>query len=218
MSHDFGPDLEHALATERGYLLRLAHAQLRNAQWAEDVVQEAALAAWQSVAQFEGRSTLRTWLVGILRFKILDALRAQMKQAVSIDALEVQGELSALEDQLLFNAQGRWQEQPMAWWDDSGAPDSALLQKQVLHHVQWCLDVMPEKSAQVFLMREYLGCESTEIVHHTGLQAGHVRVILMRARLALRTCLEMRMAQVQSSNQTPVQLPAQRQNQSKEAA
>lgn len=218
MPHDFGPDLEHALATERGYLLRLAHAQLRNTQWAEDVVQEAALAAWQSVAQFEGRSTLRTWLVGILRFKILDALRAQMKQAISIDALDVQGELSALEDQLLFNAQGRWLDQPMAWWDGSGAPDSALLQKQVLYQVQLCLDVLPAKSAQVFLMREYLGCDGTEIVRHTGLQAGHVRVILMRARLALRTCLELRMAQAQSPSQAQVQRPAQRQNQSKEAA
>lgn len=207
-ARDWAAELKQALTTERGFLLRLAHGQLRNSQWAEDVVQEAALAAWQSIGVFEGRSTLRTWLVGILRFKILDALRSQHKHPEALSqwaslagmhAAQLDDELNALEDGLLFDAQGRWHDQPLAWWDDTGEPDTALQQKQVLHHLQLCLDVLPQKSAQVFLMREYLGCQSSEIATHTGLQAGHIRVILMRTRLALRTCLEARLATVRWS-------------------
>lgn len=200
VARDWAAELKQTLVSERGFLLRLAHGQLRNAQWAEDVVQEAALAAWQSMGVFEGRSTLRTWLVGILRFKILDALRTQQKQPAALYALpglqafELDEELNALEDNLLFDAQGRWCDQPLAWWDDTGEPDTALQQKQVLLHLQRCLDVLPQKSAQVFLLREYLGCDSAEIATHTGLQSGHIRVILMRTRLALRTCLETRLA------------------------
>jgi RNA polymerase sigma-70 factor (ECF subfamily) len=187
-------ELAKTFEQERGFLLRLAHAQLRDPAWADDVVQETALAAWQAVDGFEGRSTMRTWLVGILRFKILDALRQRQKHAINFSALELDSELQSLEDELLFDAHGRWRDIPQLWGKPEQDPVAMLQEKQGMALLQLCLQELPEKTAQIFLMREYLGLEGVEIAQKTGLQAGHVRVILLRARLALRTCLEWRMA------------------------
>jgi RNA polymerase sigma-70 factor (ECF subfamily) len=192
-------DLTQALTQHRSFLLHLARTQLKDIQWAEDAVQETCLAAWQNFHHFENRSSIRTWLTGILRFKILDAMRQRKLQPESLSALQVDQELAPLEDDLLFNASGQWCETPHAWWHgESNAtleiPDQALIHKQTMDVLQICLTYLPPKTSRIFLMREYLGFEGVEIARQLGLQAGHVRVILMRARLALRTCLEQRMA------------------------
>lgn len=175
-----------------GFFLRLAYSQLREQQDAADVVQEMSLAAWQAIDQFEGRSTIRTWLVGILRFKILDALRRRKGQP-SFNGMDVDQELQML-DRALFDVNGRWVDEPQAWWEADSNLSETLQQKQTMQLLQACLEKLPEKTAHVFLMREYLGFESQEISHRTGLQMNHIRVIMMRARLALRTCLEFKMA------------------------
>lgn len=184
--------LERSLRDEHAFLVRLAHAQLRNVQEAADVVQDTALAAWQTVDRFEGRSSIRTWLVGILRYKILDALR-ERKRHIHFDYDEVAQELKTLDADLLFDREGRWSEDPKAWWSMEHNPSETLQQNQMLRLLQQCLDKLPEKTTHVFLMREYLGFENSEIAQRTGMQAGNIRVILMRARLALRTCLEWQM-------------------------
>lgn len=186
-------ELEKSLCNDRGFLLRLARAQLRDQQTAEDVVQDAALAAWQSVEKFEGRSSIRTWLVGILRYKILDAMRLHQRQPILYSPLEVDQELQTL-DEGLFDLQGCWSEMPDAWRHDEDAPADALQQSQTLQFLMLCLKGLPEKTARVFLMREYLGLDSKEITVQTGLKAGHVRIVLMRARLSLRTCMAWRMS------------------------
>jgi len=185
-------ELEQNLRDERRFFLRLAYSQLREQQDAADVVQEMSLAAWQAIDQFEGRATIRTWLVGILRFKILDALRRRKRQP-SFKGMDVDQELQML-DGALFDVNGRWVDEPQAWWETDSNPSETLQQKQTMQLLQACLEKLPEKTAHVFLMREYLGFESQEISHRTGLQMNHIRVIMMRARLALRTCLEFKMA------------------------
>ena len=165
-------------------------------QWCntpEDVVQEAALSAWQTVDKFEGRSSIRTWLVGILRFKILDAMRQQQQHPVHCAPLEVDSELQSLEEGL-FDPDGCWSETPNAWQHGEDAPAEALQQSQTLQFLTLCLNGLPEKTTRVFLMREYLGLDSAEITEQTGLKAGHIRIVLMRARLALRTCMAWRMS------------------------
>jgi RNA polymerase sigma-70 factor (ECF subfamily) len=189
------PEIEQTLREQRGFLLRFARAQLRDAPWAEDVVQDTALAAWQAADQFEGRSSVRTWLVGILRFKILDALRDRKRHATPLSVLAVDQELAALEDDGLFDAQGRWREMPQAWWAAQDGPADTLQQRQTLQMLEQCLQNLPANTAQIFLMREYLGFNGPDIAQQTGLTPGHVRVILLRARLALRTCLELRLSE-----------------------
>ena len=187
-------ELEAILRKERGFLFRLARSQLRDDSTADDVVQDMALAAWQSIERFEKRSSIRSWLVGILRFKILDALREQHRQPASFSSLDVMQELQSLEDALLFDAQERWAEMPQVWWIETAGPSEALVQQQMMQFLELCLKNLPQRTAQIFLMREYLGFESPEIAARTGLQAGHVRVILLRARLALRSCLDLRIS------------------------
>lgn len=185
----WGQELERSLREDRKLLLGLARSQLRDHQLAEDVVQEAALAAWKDVGRFEGRSSMRTWLVGILRFKILDALRERQRHAVW-SSVDIEQEMADMNEEGWFDAHGRWAEAPQAWWHTKSHPGDSVQQQQLLRQLHVCLDRLPERSSQVFLMREYLGFDTAEIAQRTGLLPGNIRVILMRSRSVLRACLE----------------------------
>ena len=84
------------VAESRSYLLRFARLQLRNDAWAEDVVAETMLAALEKPQSFGGRSSLRTWLVGILKFKIIDCLRANSREVASSVNTDEDAELEDL--------------------------------------------------------------------------------------------------------------------------
>ena len=135
---------------ERAYLLRYATLQLRDSAAAEDAVQETLLAALGGEASFAGRSNLRTWLTGILKHKIIDAIRkgGRETQIESDEALEA-----------LFNESDHWKAFPPEWHN----PDRSLEQKQFFAALELCLEGLPEKTARAFLMREHLGLETEEI-------------------------------------------------------
>jgi RNA polymerase sigma-70 factor (ECF subfamily) len=155
---------------------------LRDAAAAEDVVQEALLAALAGEASFAGRSGLRTWLTGILKHKIVDVIRRQSRERPAAD-LEADGEDGEFD--ALFDRRGHWEEPPQAW----ERPEAALGQKQFLAALEACLKALPERTARVFLMREHLGLETSEICKELGITPTHCWVMLHRARTALRLCL-----------------------------
>src|SRR5687767_11825212 len=95
----------------RPYLLRYAALELRNPESAEDCVQEALLAALSAEASFEGRSNLRTWLTGILKHKIVDAIRRASRERPVEDMED--GTTSDLD--ALFDETGHWREPPQPW-------------------------------------------------------------------------------------------------------
>jgi RNA polymerase sigma-70 factor (ECF subfamily) len=163
--------------------LRYASLQLRNPAAAEDAVQETLLAALTGEAGYAGRSNLRTWLTGILKHKIVDAIRKAGREA-SLDECGEGPDEAALE--ALFRRNGHWQSAPADW----GAPEQALDSKQFLHALQDCLGKLPERTAQVFLMREHLGLETTDICKELDITPTHCWVLLYRARMALRECLQ----------------------------
>ncbi len=171
-------DFRSLVEGERAYLLRYARLQLRDGHAAEDAVQETLLAALAGEAGFAGRSNLRTWLTGILKHKIIDALRRAAREA---PLAEEEGELDAL-----FDETGHWREAPGGWED----PDSLLEQKQFLAALERCLAGLPQKSAQAFMMREHLGFETDDICKELGITPTHCWVLLYRARMALRECLQ----------------------------
>jgi RNA polymerase sigma-70 factor (ECF subfamily) len=175
----FGAQIE----TLRPYLLRYATLQLRNAEAAEDAVQEALAAALAGEAKFAGRSQLRTWLTGILKHKIVDTIRRQSRERPASE-LEPDGDASEFDG--LFDRRGHWEAPPQAWEQ----PEGALGQKQFFAALEACLRALPERTARVFMMREHLGLETSEICKELGITATHCWVMLHRARMSLRLCLE----------------------------
>jgi RNA polymerase sigma-70 factor (ECF subfamily) len=171
-------DFRARVEGERSYLLRYASLQLRDWHAAEDVVQETLLAALAGEAGFGGRSNLRTWLTGILKHKIVDAIRRLTRESAIV---EDEGEFDAL-----FDERGHWIDMPAAWEN----PDASLEQKQFFSALEECLARLPAKTARVFMMREHLGYETGDICKELGVTPTHCWVLLYRARMALRECLQ----------------------------
>ena len=177
--------LEAELAALRKPLLRFAQLQLRHDSIAEDVVSETLLAILEKPDAFEGRSSLRSYATGILKFKIVDVLRKRGRE-VHIEPLDEQSLDDAID--ALFLADGHWREPPPAWQ----APEQALQQNQFFLTLQACVERLPPKIARAFMMRECLEQEVDDICSELDITANHCGVLLYRARMALRGCLGQR--------------------------
>ena len=175
------------IESHRPYLVRYALAQLRDAQLAEEAVQEALLAALEGIGRFDGRSTLRTWLTSILRFKVIDLQRrAKVERLhVDIDDESAANEHEAWLDEM-FDETGHWRSPPQAWND----PEAALSQSRFWEAFERCLRGLPEASSRVFFLREVLGEDTPVICSAEGITPSNCWVILHRARISLRGCLE----------------------------
>jgi RNA polymerase sigma-70 factor (ECF subfamily) len=176
------------IESHRPYLVRYALAQLRDSQLAEEAVQEALLAALEAIGGFDGRSTLRTWLTSILRFKVIDLQRRAMKERTQVDLDEerISGEDDAWMDDY-FDDTGHWRIAPQAWSD----PAASLEQRRFWEAFEQCLQGLPAAASRVFFRREVLGDDTEAICKDEAITANNCWVIMHRARLALRTCLEM---------------------------
>ena len=172
------------LAGHRPYLLRYARLQLRNDAWAEDAVSETLLAALARPEAFGQRSQLKTWLVGILKHKVIDILR-QRQREVQLDA-EPGGEDDALEA-AMFKADGHYVQQPADW----GNPEQDLASRQFFAVLEACTQKLPPAMGRIFLMREWLELSSEEICNELQLTPTNLYVQLHRARARLRECLEL---------------------------
>ena len=162
-------------------LLRYARTQLRNEAWAEDAVSETVVAALEKPQAFAGQSQLKTWLVGILKHKVIDQLRRHKREATVLsedDAEDI--------DELLFAADGHWREMPANW----GNPDDVLRQRQFIDVLDACLENLPPAQARCFMMREWLELSSDEVCKELTITTTNLWVLLHRARLRLRECLQ----------------------------
>jgi RNA polymerase sigma-70 factor (ECF subfamily) len=169
--------------THRGYLLRVAVLQLRDNDLAEDVVQDTLLAALQGATGFSGRSSLKTWLTGILKHKIVDAIRRKSREP-AFASLEEECQLDDFD--ALFDGTGHWENPPADW----GNPESDLSRQQFFDTLQFCLDKLPPNTGRVFMMREVMELTSEEICKELTITSTNLWVIMYRARVALRQCLE----------------------------
>ena len=168
------------------YLFHFALSRLRDPVLAEDFVQEALLGALRAQGRFEGRSTERSWLTGILKNKILDHFRKAGRETSFTD-LEFYGE----EEERAFENR----EFPDHWnaaaapseWNAAGA---ALDKEEFWKAFQNCSGKLPDRIARVFLLREVDGVPSDEICTTLNISPNNLWVMLHRARLALRRCLE----------------------------
>ena len=168
----------------RSYLLRYAMLQLRNPEQVEDVVQETLLAALEGRARFAGGSSLKTWLTGILKHKILDAIRRKSRE----QPLAPAGDDDHDAVDALFNQDGHWQQMPATWGD----PEQALDNRMFWEIFELCSRLLPERTARVYMLREVMEMTTEEICQEFGITPTNLWVILHRARLVLRECLEIK--------------------------
>ncbi len=171
------------IADLRPLLLALARLQLRNNSWAEDCVSETIVAAVEGLGGFDGKSTLKTWVVGILKHKIIDQFRRSARE-VSIEARQELDGGDALED--LFRSDGHRVAAPQDWGD----PEKSCAQHEFLAILQACIDQLPAPLARAFLLREWLGFETLDVCKELQVTSTNCFVMLYRARLRLRECLD----------------------------
>ncbi|MDS4013348.1 MAG: sigma-70 family RNA polymerase sigma factor [Candidatus Accumulibacter sp.] len=166
-------------------MLRFALLQLRDRASAEDAVQEAMLAALESADRFAQRARLKTWAFSILRNKIVDAIRRRTREA---SCAAGENEMNDDDFNPLYTADGHWQREmrPATW----GNPEQAFENRSFWAVLDACLDDLPPATARVFMMREMLGLETGEICRELSMTANHCWVVLHRARMSLRLCLD----------------------------
>ena len=170
------------LTTLRRDMLRFADIQLRNKAQAEDAVQEALTAALVGQEKFASRASLRTWVLAILKNKIVDVLRRKVRENVVVADVDDDSDLDAY-----FNDRAHWAEdtRPSEW----EGPDKVTENKRFWEVFEACLYRLPDASARIFTMREVLGFDTDEICATLGITRNNCWVQLHRARLALRACL-----------------------------
>jgi RNA polymerase sigma-70 factor (TIGR02943 family) len=174
-------DFATAVQALRPQLIRFAHAQLRNDAWAEDAVSEAVLAALSKPQAFAGQSQLKTWLVGILKHKLVDQIRRHSRE-VSATTDDDEEDLDAL----LFKEDGHWREAPAEWGD----PEASCGRREFFEVLEVCVEALPGVQGRVFMMREWLELDSAEICKELGISTTNLWVLLHRARLRLQGCLQ----------------------------
>lgn len=175
---------EQQLVSHHDYLLRFARLQLRNDAWAEDAVSGTMLAALAKPQSFENRSQLKTWLVGILKHKVIDMLRLHGRE-VSSHADDDDG--ADLLDLIGFKPDGHFAQMPADW----GNPEQDLRSQQFLQVMDACVEKLPATQGRLFLMREWLELSVDDICKELNLTATNLYVQLHRSRLRLRECLEL---------------------------
>jgi len=174
---------EEQLVEHRVYLTRFARLQLRNDAWAEDAVSETLLAALSKPQAFGNRSQLKTWLVGILKHKVIDLIRSNARE-VSLPDHGADDEADEL-DKLAFQTDGHFASPPAEWGD----PQQTLQQSQFFKVLDACVERLPPGLGRLFLMREWLELSCEEVCKELSLTPTNLYVQLHRARLRLRECL-----------------------------
>lgn len=166
-------------------LYRYALARVRDEHKAEELVQETLVAALQARERFAGAASLRTWLIGILKHKMLDQFRREARE-VSLQDTTSSGDE---EDRLIedsFTPDGRWSARLTDW----GNPEQALEDRQFWTVLQYCIDRLPKRLARLFLLREVMDEGTEEICKELAITPTNLWTMLYRARLGLRQCLD----------------------------
>lgn len=164
-------------------LYAFALMRVREPGLAEDLVQETLLAALESAGKFKGESAERTWLTGILKHKVLDYMRRSKREKPLTDEDEAR-----MDDRSLFDETGHWTVKPLDWAN----PDLALENEQFWNTMKNCVEKLPEKLRTLYILREFDDINTDALLETLNISSmNNLWVMLSRARMHLRQCLEM---------------------------
>ena len=166
------------------YLYHFALGVVHDPTMAEELVQETFVGALKSAANFKGRSSERTWLTAILKNKIVDFFRKKSGKEQYTDDFDTLGD--AIEKG--FESNGKWKLQPVMWRID---PEDHYAQKQFMAVFYQCMADLPKRLAQIFHLREIDGFSTDDLCKEMAISKSNSWVMLYRARMALRKCLEL---------------------------
>jgi RNA polymerase sigma-70 factor (TIGR02943 family) len=183
-------NLAERIAAEHPVLMRTARQLLRNRAWAEDAVSETLVAALENPSAFRGGSSLRTWLVAILRHKAVDEVRRHTRECQGEPCVRSSGLDDWTSGTPIESAEAQ------APWAD---PQERLSSRQFMTELDRCLKTLPSRQARAFIMRNVLEQETPQICDELGITANGLFVTLHRARRGLRRALQARRAPVSAS-------------------
>jgi len=163
-------------------LYRFALARVSEPEIAEDLVQETLLAALKAKENYSAKSSERTWLIGILKHKIIDYFRQSSR-----DKVQEFDEQILTNDEDYFNQQGHWQVELSSW----SKPEKAMQQAQFLSVLQQCIARLPTKMAQLFMLSEFDEMTNEQICEAMSISTmNNLWVMQSRVRVQLRHCLD----------------------------
>jgi RNA polymerase sigma-70 factor (TIGR02943 family) len=163
------------------YLYNYSISRVNNSDLAKDLVQDTFFAGLKSAKNFQGKASERTWLVSILKRKIIDHYR-------KINSKKGQAEvrMSFYDD---GENEGSWLEErvPQSW---DNASEKKIENEELRNQLELCINKLPEKYAMVFRMKTLQEFETEEICKELGITSSNLWVIIHRARTQLRKCME----------------------------
>jgi RNA polymerase sigma-70 factor, ECF subfamily len=172
-------------------MLAVARGYVRTRAIAEEVVQEAWLGVLNGIDRFEGRSSLRTWIMRIV-VNIAISRGEREARSVPFSALASEEDDDPAVDAERFRPEGdgfpgHWRAYPGNW---ASLPDDALLGRETLAVVKSAIDELPDAQRVVITMRDVAGCSPEEVCDTLDVSDGNQRVLLHRARSHVRSALE----------------------------
>ena len=172
-----------------GPMFRLAMNYVGDRGVAEDVVQESWLTCLRSLDRFEGRSSLKTWLFGIL-VNVARSRRRKESRILPFASLWRRDDSDSRRptvDRSRFGSDGMWSDGPRSW---DNVPESKVLGAETVQHVRSAIDTLPPKQREVILLRDVAGFDAGEVSALLGISPANERVRLHRARATVRQKLE----------------------------
>ncbi len=163
------------------YLFNYAVARVKDSDLAKDLVQETFFAGLKSAKNFQGKATERTWLVSILKRKIIDYYRK-----INSKKGKAEVRMTFYED---GENEGNWLEErvPQNWENES---EKIIENEELKNQLDYCIHNLPEKYAMVFRMKTIQEFETEEICKELDITPSNLWVIIHRARTQLRKCME----------------------------
>lgn len=177
--HTLNPDVW--VKSYSDYLFNYTITRVNDENIAKDLVQETFFSGLKSMKNFEGRASERTWLISILKRKIIDHYR------------KINSNKGKAEVRMNFYSdgenEGEWIEEraPNTWGDDT---DKDIQNEELKETLERCIDKLPEKYGMVFRMKTIQGFDTEDICKELDITSSNLWVIIHRARTQLRKCME----------------------------